>query len=136
MKTTWLGFTMIELLITLALLAIIMAIAVPNYNRYVLKNHRAEGVAALNNLLLTQEKYRSNNATYGTNANILGGTTTTENGYFNLGITGISGTGFTATAAAQGTQANDSENATSCSTLTLIVNGLATTRTPAACWPN
>jgi len=41
------GFTLIELMIVLAVVAILMAIALPTYNEYIRRAHRAEARAAL-----------------------------------------------------------------------------------------
>jgi type IV pilus assembly protein PilE len=58
------GFSLIELMIVLAVIAILTAIAYPSYQRYVLKGQRAEGRAALVNLLQQQEAYITQNGTY------------------------------------------------------------------------
>lgn len=129
-----LGFTLIELIIAVAVLAIITMIAVPSYTSYILRSHRAEGTAALNAIQLQQEKYRTYHNTYGTLGDVWGGVTTTENGYYNLAITGNSATGYTSTATAQGNQANDMQSGVSCTTLTLTVNGLNTSYEPTTCW--
>ena len=41
------GFTLLELLIVIAILAIIVAIAIPNYTRYVVRAQRVEARNAL-----------------------------------------------------------------------------------------
>ena len=45
------GFTLIELMIVVTIIAIISAIAVPSYNNYVLRAKRSEGRAALMDVL-------------------------------------------------------------------------------------
>lgn len=128
------GFTLIELVIAMVILAILVALAMPSYQAYVLRSHRGEGVAALNALQLQQEKYRTYHNTYGALATVWSGSATTDNGYYTLAVTNPTATGFVATATAQGNQVNDSQSGTSCSTLTLTVSGLNTTYTPAPCW--
>lgn len=129
------GFTLIELLFTLVIIGILTAIGLPSYFQYVMRAHRIEGINTLNSIQLAQEKYRGNNASYGTLAAVWGGVTVSvPNSYYALAITNPTATGYTATATAQGTQAGDTQNGTSCQVLTLTINGLTTTQTPAACW--
>jgi type IV pilus assembly protein PilE len=128
------GFTLIELLVSVAILAILAVVAIPNYKAYIYRSHRAEGLAALQSIQLSQEKYRASNTTYGTLADVWGNTATTENGYYTLAITGVSGSAYTATATGVGDQANDSSSGTSCATLSLSVNNATVTKTPADCW--
>ncbi|MTW23110.1 prepilin-type N-terminal cleavage/methylation domain-containing protein [Allochromatium palmeri] len=64
------GFTLIELLIVVAIIAILAAIAYPSYLDSVHKSRRSDAMAALSTAQLAQEKWRANNTTYGTLANI------------------------------------------------------------------
>lgn len=58
------GFTLIELLIALAIVGIIATIAYPSYQGSILKTRRAEGKAALMQVMMAQERYYSQNNTY------------------------------------------------------------------------
>ena len=58
------GFSLMELLITLAVLSILVSIAYPSYASFLLKARRAEGRAALVELMQQQERYMTQNNTY------------------------------------------------------------------------
>lgn len=51
------GFTLIELMITVAVVALLAAVALPSYNQYVLRSHRAE---ARNFLLSVAQRLEQN----------------------------------------------------------------------------
>lgn len=58
------GFTMIELMVVLIIVAILAAIAIPSYQESVLKTRRTEGRAALMKVMQQQERYYSLHTTY------------------------------------------------------------------------
>ena len=60
------GFTLIELMITLAIIAVLAGIAVPNYNDYVLKGKLAEASSQLTTLQSRMEQYYQDNRIYST----------------------------------------------------------------------
>lgn len=64
------GFTLIELMIAVAVIGILAAIAYPSYTEYVIRAKRSDGKSALLTVQLAQEKYRANNPAYGTMAQI------------------------------------------------------------------
>jgi len=75
------GFTLIELMITVAIIGLLAAIAYPAYTDSILKGRRAEGRAALLELMQQQERYLTQTGSYmtwssagatGTNGTTLG----------------------------------------------------------------
>ncbi len=119
------GFTLIELMIVIAVVGILAAIAIPSYSSYVIKGRRTDAKAELGKLQMAQEGRRANFSTYGTLAQI-GGVTPLPSGYYSIAIStpgGNCSTGaaassansFALTATAIGAQASD----TQCATLTL-----------------
>lgn len=99
------GFTLIELMITVAILAIIAAVAIPSYNSYVDRGKRAEARTALLDIAARQERYYSNNRKYAANLNDLNMSgTKSENGYYALSLTppGTNAQTFKATATPSG----------------------------------
>lgn len=66
------GFSLIELMIVVAIIGIMAAIAYPSYNESVLRGRRAEGRTALTDLMIQQERYLSQNGTYFSFTNTLG----------------------------------------------------------------
>lgn len=129
------GLTIIELMVGLLVIAILSIIAVSLFRPYVLKGQRADGINAILTLQLAEERYRSNNTSYGSLAQI-GGASSSPQGYYTLAISSTSATGFIITATAVGNQANDTDGSTSCSPLTLTVSNNTVTRSPSACWPS
>ncbi len=53
------GFTLIELMIVVAILAVLAAVAIPSYNAYIRQSHTSEATSMLANIKIKQESYRS-----------------------------------------------------------------------------
>ena len=108
------GFTLIELMIALAIVAILTAIALPAYQNSVTKSRRADAMAAISNIQLAQERWRGNNPAYSTD---LAPTAlnVTAPPLYSLAITAPNSTagslsrGYIVTATGQGAQANDTQ---------------------------
>lgn len=69
------GFTLIELMIVVAVIGLLAAIAIPSYQDSVRKGRRAEGRAALTELLQQQERYMTQMNSYLAFTNSAGTTT-------------------------------------------------------------
>ena len=117
------GFTLIELIIALAVVAIIAAIAVPAYQESVRQSRRADAKVALLDLSSRLELYYAENNTYAT-ATIASGNPTdvldsadSPDGYYTLSFSAQSANAYTIQAAPKPgrSQAGDSR----CGTYTL-----------------
>jgi len=58
------GFTLIELMIVVAIIGILASIAIPNYSDYVEKSRRADAQAVLLSFSNVMERYATENNTY------------------------------------------------------------------------
>lgn len=121
------GFTLIELMITVAIVGILAAIAYPSYQNYILRSHRSEGMALLSEAAARMERYYAQNSTYAT-ASLKGlGLTSDDkatgldspNKYYSLRLANLAATTYSLSVVPQNAQTKDS-----CGTLTLDSTGL------------
>ena len=111
------GFTLIEIMIAVAIVAILAAIALPSFLDSVRKGRRSEAFAALSALQQAQKRWRGNRAEYAADAQLtvavtanppgLGLARTTPNAYYSLLLSATGANGYTATATGQAGQAED-----------------------------
>lgn len=131
------GFTLIELMVVVAVVAILMAIAVPAFTSQMRKSRRAEAMSALSDLQLRQERWRSNHTLYmGTDsvaADVTAFGTLPISAFYTITFDSTAAaTGFTVKAVAKGAQISD----TPCATMRMAVAAGAVTKTPTSnrCW--
>lgn len=129
------GFTAIELLIVAVCVAILAMAAYPSYKRWIDAGRRADGTTTLLDLANRMQRYYADNNTFATAtiANI-GGSTTSQQGYYTLSISAQTATTYTLLATRAGAQTGD----TLCGDLTLTsasVRGrTGSAPTVAECW--
>lgn len=58
------GFTLIEVMITVAIIAILAAIALPSYSDYIRRSRVTEAVSTLSGMRVKMEQYFQDNRTY------------------------------------------------------------------------
>ena len=141
------GFTLIEMMITVAIIGILVAVAFPAYNQSVVKSRRSDAKTALLDLAQREERYLSTANQYTTSAPLLGyGTSATlpvsvmsgSASYYQLAVTVPTSapTTFSATATPTGVQATKD---TQCATYGLTQTGAqsvtgTSSASPGDCW--
>jgi type IV pilus assembly protein PilE len=78
------GFTLIELLIVMTIIGVLMGIAYPNYQSYLVKTRRADAQSALTGFANAMERYYTQNNSY-----VGAGTVDDANGVNNIGAPAI-----------------------------------------------
>lgn len=137
-----LGFTLLELLITTLIIAILATLALPSYINYIVRTHRIEAQIALLNLVAEMEAYYTVHHTYATATLAdLNGTDQSPNRYYTLGLSDLTANTYTFSASPNRQQGMQD---TSCQTLTMnqlgqkgITAGPAGSPTGSveSCWP-
>jgi len=139
------GFTLIELMIVLAIIVILAMVALPSYREHVLKSNRTLAEGVLLEVAGRQEQFFVNNNQYATLLTQLGYSAATVglnqeretgaagSGIYNISFSSASTTAFTAQALPTGGQTDDAK----CATLSLTnlgVKGATGTGSTADCW--
>lgn len=109
------GFTLMEVLVTMAILSIIAAIAIPSYSDYVTRSRIAEATGTLSDVRVKLEQHFQDNRTYagtvaypadattGCPTNAAPGDAALQS--FNIRCSGLSATAFTVQAQGKGAMA-------------------------------
>lgn len=122
------GFTLIEIVITVLVVAILAAIALPAYQDQVRKSRRAEAKSHMLQMTQCMERFNTSNSTY------VGGPALCQappNNFYNLAYINVTRTTFGIDAVPQAGQANDR-----CGQLGINQAGAKTSEGTAAdqCW--
>jgi len=125
------GFTLIEVLIVVAIVGIITAVAYPSYTKYVTDTRRADGHLALLTASQSMERCKSSQYSY-ENCTLTAADLTSPEGFYKLSLESDANT-FTLTAKGTGPQEDD----TGCEEITLnhlSVKGPKSGSDPSECW--
>lgn len=125
------GFSLIELMIAVVIVAIISAIAFPSYQQYVRRGVRAEAQSHMMDIAARQGQFLIDNRAYAANVAALGITTPSSVAakYTVAIVTGATPPTFTITTTPTGSQASDN-----CGVLTLDSAGMKTASGTGSCW--
>lgn len=132
------GFTLIELMVVVVIVAILAAIVYPSYQDSVRKSRRAEAKALLNDAAARQEQYFTQNKQYASTLTALGITNPdSPGGWYRLSapaVTTVGGQNVAYTLRADPRNAQTAD--TRCGSFTLTSTGVrgATGTAPTTCW--
>lgn len=127
------GFTLIEVMIVVAIIAILAAVALPSYNNYVIKTNRAKAQACMFELAQVLERRYSTVLSYAGDSPSLGCQTESNlDSRYEIEADITDALAYTITATPKGAQVAD----TQCGELSLNQIGakIASGDTPSRCW--
>lgn len=132
------GFTLIELMVVLAILLLLVTIAVPAFTDHIRKSRRADAAAFLSDIVARQQQFLLDRRAYATSitaAPAAGGLglaiPSNVSAHYSLSMVTVNGPppSFTLAATPQGAQASER-----CGTLTITNAGVKTASGTGSCW--
>lgn len=104
------GFTLIELMVTVAIVAVLATIALPTYRSAMLRAHRSDALATLaQNQAIFERCYALNFVYNGSCPALESFPQTTPQGFYSIALTHSTASAYTLTATPVGLQANDAD---------------------------
>lgn len=101
------GFGLMDVLIALAIVAILATLAYPDYREHLARGRRMDAVTALLGVQVAQEQWRANHSEYAALADLNGVAAQSAEGHYDLRVPRHSTAGFLAVAAPRGAQRDD-----------------------------
>lgn len=124
------GFGLMDVLIALAIVAILATLAYPDYREHLARGRRMDAVTALLGVQVAQEQWRANHPEYAALADLAGVAARSAEGHYALRVLRYSAAGFLATATPQGVQRDDACGVFALDQRGPVYEGYA----EAACW--
>jgi type IV pilus assembly protein PilE len=134
------GWTLLELLVCVAVAVILVAVATPLYRQLVLRSHRSEAVGALLGAQLSQERFFLSHGRYAAGAELaltppaglgFGGSVSLPEGFYRLQLSGEGPNRYLLVALAAGAQAADRPE---CLRYSINEQGLRAPAPDSGCW--
>ena len=119
------GFTLIEVIVVVAIIAILAANAIPGFNDQIRKSRRADAQGKMEDIRLRLEKYRVDHPNYGMSFTSADWSDT----FYTITLSGTGAAAYTITATPKNNQTNDK-----CGTMTLVNTAGVISQSPANCW--
>jgi len=133
MRSKNFGFTLVEMVVTVAILAIIVSIAYPSYQNQIRRATRADAKAGLLDALARQERYFTENNTYSVSMSDIGmPAAKSPEEYYDLSAS-AGPSGSIASSVTMTATIVDSSRDSVCTTLTYSSNG-AKSASSSTCW--
>lgn len=127
------GFTLIEVMIVIVVVAILAAIAYPSFTRYLIRADRTDAHEALVILHQAQDRFRSQGSTYASTLAELGLSGQSPRQLYTVQVTTADRGGFTASAS-PATGSRQLQDIAPCQVITLVISMAGEQRTPTECW--